>query len=424
MEHLITRELTQPMKQANQANSQQSTGPKTERGKLNSRCNSWRHGIFGNELCPWAEELDEVAADYQRFQHRFQEAFQVRDDVERLLAADMARTQWRLERVLHAESAGLAWRRVKFQRRERPDETAEMIEARVKLAPYGHTSVPETVGKYSMLALELYYLLRSVEEDGYSEAGHRHLETLYGKPAVGDEQRLVDCYQALQPQPGRGAEEEQRLRQEFVKKVGDEMRRFGVLRKELQAELGRLSELEMDRRLLLPEKAAKIVAAAETRLRNYFHQTLKQLTAWRQAAVRDGPGEAGRPVQGGGGVERANGDRAQPSASGSEARLEQDPAAAAGADHPAPDTPCTPQAARSETEEGERPAEPPMADNAVASDAVPACPPAESDPAPGSGAPRRLRRRRSKRATPPAGPASESGAAKHPTTPERLRPGG
>ncbi len=104
MDHLISRELTEPMQQANQANSQKSTGPRTEKGKLNSRWNSWRHGIFGNELCPWAEELDEAPADYQRFHHRFLEAFQVRDDVERLLAADMARTQWRLERVLHAET--------------------------------------------------------------------------------------------------------------------------------------------------------------------------------------------------------------------------------------------------------------------------------------------------------------------------------
>jgi hypothetical protein len=114
---LNTREVTEAMRNANRTNARKSTGPRTEQGKYNSRGNAFRHGIFGNEECPWGQALDENSADYQRFCRRYGEALQVRDDFEALLAADMARTQWRLERLLHAEAAGLAW--LQHQVRER-----------------------------------------------------------------------------------------------------------------------------------------------------------------------------------------------------------------------------------------------------------------------------------------------------------------
>ncbi len=363
MEHLITRELTEPMKQANQANSQKSTGPNTDRGKLNSRCNSWCHGIFGRgALCPWAEELDEDAQDYQRFHHRFQDAFRVRDEVERLLAADMARTQWRLERVLHAESACLAHRRRKFSNDQRRALASEDLGARAALGmltiqKLGYAGLNESEGKYESILLVLRSVHAMVEEEGYSEEGREFLEGVYGpQPGPGKRLFLAD-YKALKPPEGGDPATSPQLRQGFLEKLDEEIDKFRTQRDCLRVERGELFEIERDSVLLLPEKAAKIVAAEENRLRHYLQQTFKQLTAWRQAAVRDGPGKAGQtaqepgqpPVQGGGGVETANGDRAQPSASGSETRGEQEPAPAADADHRAAGTPCTPQAARSET---------------------------------------------------------------------------
>ena len=117
---LIDREVTEAMEKANGENSQKSTGPKTEQGKRNARWNAFRHGVFGRELCPWTEELDEEAADYQRFCQRYRDTFQVRDEVEGLLVRDMAEIRWRLKKLLRAESACLAWQRTEVGERAAP----------------------------------------------------------------------------------------------------------------------------------------------------------------------------------------------------------------------------------------------------------------------------------------------------------------
>ncbi len=222
MEHLINRELTEPMKQANQANSQKSTGPKTERGKCNSRGNAWCHGIFGRgELCPWAEELDEDAEDYQRFHHRFQEAFQVRDEVERLLAADMARTQWRLERVLHAESACLAHRRRRLandQRRALAGEGMGMRAAFEQMVSEqaGYGALPESAGKYELILLLLYSVRVDVETEGYGGTSAQCLELIYGQqPGVAKKAFLLE-HQGLQAQADRSDAVQEHLRRQFL----------------------------------------------------------------------------------------------------------------------------------------------------------------------------------------------------------------
>ena len=182
---LNIREVTEAMRNANRANAQKSTGPRTEQGKYNSRGNAFRHGLFGNKLCPWGEALDEKAADYQRFCRRYAEALQVRDDFEVLLAADMARTQWRLERLLHAEAAGLAWRRVKFENDHRRKEASEGVGLRAgfeHIASHegGYGALPETEGKYELILFLLRTLVMEVQTDGYTEMGWQCLRVLYG----------------------------------------------------------------------------------------------------------------------------------------------------------------------------------------------------------------------------------------------------
>ena len=127
---LNTREVTQAMHDANRANSQKSTGPRTEKGKRNSRRNAFKHGLDSHELCPWAEELAEDSSQYRSFHRRFLQAFQVSDPVEALLVSDLARTQWRLDRVLHAESAYLAYHCAKLDNDFRRKLAGEGVDIR------------------------------------------------------------------------------------------------------------------------------------------------------------------------------------------------------------------------------------------------------------------------------------------------------
>ena len=450
---LISREVTANMKEANRANGQKSTGPRTEQGKRNSRWSAFRHGVFGHELCPWTEELDEDAADYRRFCRRYLDAFQVGDEVEALLVADMARTQWRLERVLHAESACLAWRRRTMENEHRRTLAREGMGVRTALEKIlsrqaGYAALPESEGKYELILLLLHTVRIDVETEGYTEMGAQCLESVYGrKPGVAKTALLID-FDGLQPDADHSEAMQEHLRKEFLGKLKEEVGNFKTLRECLRTERGKLFEMEMDSKLTLSEKAAKVVAAEENRLRNYLQQTFKQLTAWRQRPGQEGPVQAvsgGQPADGpgpsAGGAAGAvpqgetpasSSERAGPSASGPESVPHTVPAAA-NADPTTAATPSSPPAAQADVEDSEPLAEPANADDVATEPG--SWPQAESPEE--AVAPADVRQPSSKQAVPAdptpsrtrdtmgcARTACGTRTAKHPVAPERLRPGG
>ena len=296
---LLSREVTDKMRAANRANARKSTGPRTEQGKHNSRRNALRHGIFANQASPWGDALDESAADYQRFCRRYQKALQPRDDFEALLAADMARTQWRLERLLQAEAAGLAWERAKLENWQRRREAGEGVGLHVGLEQMtshegGYAALPESEGKYELILHVLNVLVLEADHNGYTETGAQCLRVLYGpRPALAKETFLINEYKSLQTRSKRERETKvyQHTRELFMKKLTEEISHFETLRDCLRRERTTLFDMERDS-LLLGEKAAKILAGEETRLRNYLQQTFKQLLAWREKQGQEEPSGA------------------------------------------------------------------------------------------------------------------------------------
>ena len=130
---------------------------------------------------------------------------------------------------------------------------------------------------------------------------------LYGpQPGLAKQAFLIDEYKSLKADANRSEAEEQYLRQQFLDKLKEEEENFQTLRDCLRVERGQLLEMERDSQLMLSEKAAKIAAAEENRLRNYLQQLFKQFTAWRQQPVQDGPvpvpppdGVSEQPIGGG-----------------------------------------------------------------------------------------------------------------------------
>jgi hypothetical protein len=195
----LNREVTEPMEKANRENSQKSTGPKTQQGKLNSSRNAFRHGLFARKMCPWTEELDESEPDYQRFYQRYQNAYQARDEVEALLVADMARTQWRLERLLRAESACLALQRGKLVNEQRRQLAGEGIGVEVgfeKLIAQeaGYGALHESEGKYELILLLLGAVGSEAESEGYTERGTQCLQAGLRPAAPGWPRRTSCCW--------------------------------------------------------------------------------------------------------------------------------------------------------------------------------------------------------------------------------------
>jgi hypothetical protein len=86
--------------EANRRNALKSTGPKTEAGKQQSRCNAVRHGLTADTVIGVLED----AEDYQAFEGAIIADYDAQSAVERELVLRLASLLWRLRRATMMET--------------------------------------------------------------------------------------------------------------------------------------------------------------------------------------------------------------------------------------------------------------------------------------------------------------------------------
>jgi hypothetical protein len=86
--------------EANRRNAQKSTGPITEEGKLQSRCNAVRHGLTAETVIGALED----AEDYKAFEAAVIADYDAQSAVERELVLRLASLLWRLRRATAIET--------------------------------------------------------------------------------------------------------------------------------------------------------------------------------------------------------------------------------------------------------------------------------------------------------------------------------
>src|ERR1700684_107480 len=85
---------------ANRRNARRSTGPITEEGKLQSRCNAVRHGLTAETVIGALED----AEDYKAFEAALIADYDAESAVERELVLRLASLLWRLRRSTTIET--------------------------------------------------------------------------------------------------------------------------------------------------------------------------------------------------------------------------------------------------------------------------------------------------------------------------------
>src|ERR1700761_7502360 len=90
---------------ANQANSQHSTGPKTDEGKAASCMNNFRWGLTGTTFAVLDWEDQE---EYYLLESGLRHDLKPQGFTEMLLVEKMAQAQWLSKRALHLQDACLA----------------------------------------------------------------------------------------------------------------------------------------------------------------------------------------------------------------------------------------------------------------------------------------------------------------------------
>jgi hypothetical protein len=86
--------------QANQANAQHSTGPKTQQGKARSAENNLRHGLASGRLIIPGE----CKAEYEALEADLLKKHRPADITETLLVQEMAQSHWLKERAIRLQS--------------------------------------------------------------------------------------------------------------------------------------------------------------------------------------------------------------------------------------------------------------------------------------------------------------------------------
>jgi hypothetical protein len=86
--------------EANRRNARRSTGPITEEGKLQSRCNAVRHGLMAETVIGTLED----AEDYKAFEAAIIADYNAQSAIQRELVLRLASLLWRLRRATTIET--------------------------------------------------------------------------------------------------------------------------------------------------------------------------------------------------------------------------------------------------------------------------------------------------------------------------------
>src|SRR5579863_1886453 len=103
------RQVSPQKLEANRANAQRSTGPRTNTGKAKSGVNRYVHGIFARRLFRNAEQLSKDGPDYNSIYKGLHEAYSPVGYLENLLLERIATATLRLARFLEYEQKVLGW---------------------------------------------------------------------------------------------------------------------------------------------------------------------------------------------------------------------------------------------------------------------------------------------------------------------------
>src|ERR1035437_9850024 len=106
-EAIVTKGSLKQLK-SNRRNARRSTGPRTVAGKAASRMNAVRHGILSGMVVVRGLRIQEHEEEYDALRKRCFESLAPVGPVEEMLVERIVMTQWRLRRVVLAETGEIA----------------------------------------------------------------------------------------------------------------------------------------------------------------------------------------------------------------------------------------------------------------------------------------------------------------------------
>jgi hypothetical protein len=115
----MSKRMSPKQIEANRRNAQKSTGPKTPDGQAVSKMNALKHGILSEEVVVHGRWIDESDTEFAALHERLWEDLKPIGMLEEMLVDKIVSNNWRLRRVLKAESGEIVlsvdngyWKRI------------------------------------------------------------------------------------------------------------------------------------------------------------------------------------------------------------------------------------------------------------------------------------------------------------------------
>lgn len=260
------------------------TGPRTKRGKMKSRYNALKHGIFADVVLR-GSVLRERREDYENLLQAFRESWQPVGGLEEFLVEKLAQLAWRKGRLIKAETA-VVMKQTEFLRDDRLAKKQQIAEGTMLLAlrqsvgTLAHRRNPFLLDK----SLEMLKVLEgAVEARGFDpETDESVLRSIYGD--AGETEGLFLRYRmfsaaakkAIEKQSEKhssGGDHERQFLQALREEFEELYQRGEKLRKRIHAEW----DLEEGSLSIPAEEELDRLLRYEARLDGAFDRTLQQL---------------------------------------------------------------------------------------------------------------------------------------------------
>lgn len=258
------------------------TGPRTQRGKMKSRYNALKHGIFANVVLK-RSVLREKQEDYENLLQAFRENLQPEGGLEEFLVEKLAQIAWRKGRAVRAEAA-IVRKQTEFLRQDHDARLKEASEGSgLDLARFtGITRVRRNPYLLRKSLDNLDILKGGIETRGFEPVTDEHyLGILYGQC---QDETLFLTYKICaneaeqiaknSPTPKAAIEEYKRG---FLEVLDLERKRIVQTLRDLEARNEVEGPLEEESLAIPQGKELDRLLRYEARLEGEFDRTLQQL---------------------------------------------------------------------------------------------------------------------------------------------------
>lgn len=286
--------LTPAKQQANRANAQRSTGPRTVEGLNRASRNSLKDGHYADLSRETMLALGEDPEEFESLRAELRAAFEVEDAIAEAMVADLAKLYWRQRRWERASEGLLRAERREWEMEQENEEKSRSYQsstiAREQFAQFGLRWSPDSPAKCRRLAELLETIRERVAQRDFTEDLSSLLDMIYGQRPLWRGQMLWFLWRALHGAQYAGKKLPDTMAQLLEKELDEEIGTLREAAERARAARAELAPADRDARLMPFHPHGAWLAEQGHKLDRAIDRKIRLLILWQKQKARQGRG--------------------------------------------------------------------------------------------------------------------------------------